>query len=270
MLDDKQKKRVAQSDENKSVETFTRRGALKRIAHNTGGIALIAAFPSLAFAKQSLYKLYKIDANKNRQDLDLFSYFSTYSSTATYFAYGSYSSHYSSYSSYGYSSYGGSSGYSSYGGSSDARFSTCFGPLLDPILFPRKLSIYETEEKGDQYYQDGNYKKAIKYYNKVLRRDPEYPVYLRRGESYVKLGNYQQAKKDFDQALKLDPNIKEVYYYDLACLYSLKNDKSKALKHLELALRNGYTRFDHIAKDSDLDNIRYTKQFDWLIRKYKK
>ena len=49
--------------------------------------------------------------------------------------------------------------------------------------------------------------------------------------------------------------------YNLACLYSLKKDKKKAVEYFGKAIDGGYTNYSHAAKDTDLDYIRNEKDF---------
>lgn len=55
-------------------------------------------------------------------------------------------------------------------------------------------------------------------------------------------------------------------YYNLACTYSLINDKPQALANLEKAIRAGYTNYANIAQDTDLDNIRGEEAFKTLVQ----
>ena len=119
-----EKKKLAWPDKvEKASESVSRREALKRIARNAGGVAIIAALPSWALA------------DKEDDDVLLAYYYSYYSSTHYYHSYVSYSyySGYSSrYNSYGYSSYG----YSSYGGGRGrGSGATCF---IDTLLKNKK------------------------------------------------------------------------------------------------------------------------------------
>jgi tetratricopeptide (TPR) repeat protein len=150
----------------------------------------------------------------------------------------------------------------------------------------------------------GQHQRAIEDYDKAIHLDPEFiDAYINRGLAYVGLCHHQQAKEDYDKAISLDPNSTGAYnnrglvymklgqyqqaiedydkaisldpeysflYYNLGCLHSLQKNLSKALKYLELALKNGYNDFDWIKKDNDLDNIRFSKEFDMLINKHKK
>ncbi|MBU1720063.1 MAG: caspase family protein, partial [Bacteroidetes bacterium] len=78
------------------------------------------------------------------------------------------------------------------------------------------------------------------------------------GEGYANvniLNDLDRALYFYEKALTFDPKDKFTLY-DLSCLYSLKNQKAEALQYFESALKEGWTDFDHIQKDTDLDNIR--------------
>lgn len=77
-----------------------------------------------------------------------------------------------------------------------------------------------------------------------------------------------RKKEYLDRAVSMDPTEK-VAQYNLACFYSLKNDSDRALEHLELALKNGYLEFEHMAEDSDLDPIRKLPAFKALMKRYR-
>jgi|GEM_PF-4573627 len=47
--------------------------------------------------------------------------------------------------------------------------------------------------------------------------------------------------------------------YNLACGYSLLNQKEQALGHLRNAVEAGYAGLDQVQRDTDLDNIRDTR-----------
>ncbi len=60
----------------------------------------------------------------------------------------------------------------------------------------------------------------------------------------------------------------QLLYYNNACLYSLANLKEKAIQELELAFQYGYNNIALMKKDSDLDNIRDTSEFNALVDQY--
>ena len=57
-------------------------------------------------------------------------------------------------------------------------------------------------------------------------------------------------------------------YYHAACLYSLMNNKAKALEYLEKALEAGYCNYYHLLRDSNLKNIRHEYAFKQMFEKY--
>ena len=59
----------------------------------------------------------------------------------------------------------------------------------------------------DSKYFAGDYKEAIKDYNKVIRDERDNPeYYLGRGKCYLAMDNRKRALKDFDEAIALDIN----------------------------------------------------------------
>lgn len=58
--------------------------------------------------------------------------------------------------------------------------------------------------------------------------------------------------------------------YDLACAYSLKQDLKKSIEYLKLTLSGGFTDFEYLENDSDLNNLRKTKEYSELINEFKK
>jgi hypothetical protein len=55
-------------------------------------------------------------------------------------------------------------------------------------------------------------------------------------------------------------------YYNLACVYSLDNQKKKAVDAFEKTVESGYKDYSHATVDSDLDNIRKEKRFVDLMK----
>jgi len=81
--------------------------------------------------------------------------------------------------------------------------------------------------------------------------------------SYLFTGNHAAGKYYYEKAGALS-----YYYYNFACIASLDKKIKEAIENLELSFQNGYNDYDHIQKDTDLDNIRSTDEFKQLIKKY--
>lgn len=133
----------------------------------------------------------------------------------------------------------------------------------------------------------------------IMVNDDNVRSYIRRGVLYHQKGMKDLAKADFEEVLKRDTIPSEysaAYYawfylgerdkavaamdsvlahdekgslYDAACLYSLMKESDKALDYLRRAFEDGYSDFDHVGRDSDLDNIRELESFKQMVEEYK-
>jgi len=63
--------------------------------------------------------------------------------------------------------------------------------------------------RGRSYLDNGNNKRAISDFNKVIMLDPRDAIPLsNRGRAYARLGDYDKAVADFEAAAKIDPSNK--------------------------------------------------------------
>ena len=59
---------------------------------------------------------------------------------------------------------------------------------------------------GDQYFEEGEYTKAVEAYNEYLSLKPRHvKTIYNRGRCYQELGEYKKALEDFNTVIKLDP-----------------------------------------------------------------
>ena len=143
---------------------------------------------------------------------------------------------------------------------------------------------------------------AIEDYTTSIALDPEYAYnYLCRGQIYLRQGKEALAKADFENVLKLDTvcdggNAHTAQFallylgrkeeakawmdsilvhdkdkgnlYDAACVYSLMNELDTSLLYLRKALEDGFTRFRHIRRDVDLDNVRNHPDYEAMMMEF--
>jgi len=76
---------------------------------------------------------------------------------------------------------------------------------------------------------------------------------------------YQEAIQEYKKILDVTPDD-ETALYNTACAYSLLGDKKNAVEFLIRAVKAGFTDFEHIQNDKDLDNIRDEEEYKALIR----
>jgi len=123
---------------------------------------------------------------------------------------------------------------------------------------------------GLYYFQTEQYNKGVECFIRAIElNETDYNSYNWLGNCYLKTENYNQALESFERAIELNPDDAS-NYYNKACLYSLQNDIDESLIWFEKSLKKGYIDWDHIAGDSDLDNIRDTEQFNSLVSEYSK
>ncbi len=111
---------------------------------------------------------------------------------------------------------------------------------------------------------DDNMDFEIEFCERLLKKRPHFIQALSLlGDLYTRKGLYLQGLK-VDEMLYLLKPRDLVVLYNLACSYSLLNEKDKALRSIKQAIHCGYDDFHHIENDTDLDNLRSDSRF----RKY--
>ncbi len=84
---------------------------------------------------------------------------------------------------------------------------------------------------------------------------------IKEGKEAFKSFDYEEAVEHFNKALKLDEKNPAVHF-NLACLYSLEENKEKALAHLHKAVAFGFKDFDRIEKHEALAWLRTQDEFE--------
>jgi len=91
-------------------------------------------------------------------------------------------------------------------------------------------------------------------------------IYIQIANTALFKGEYQTAIDNYKSALRFRPEHAGVTY-NIACAYSLLDNKTEGLKWLGNAIDLGYYTFDD---DEDLSNIKGTKQYKKLLAKANK
>jgi hypothetical protein len=132
-----------------------------------------------------------------------------------------------------------------------------FGVVISNYYQDKKLFDKETEITRLLYNYDSAYH--------VPGVDSSQRANLLNNLAYAYLFNGQidPSKYYYAKAGFLD-----YYYYNMACIESLDKKTKEALENLELSFQKGYADYEHIQKDTDLDNIRNTDEFKQLLKKY--
>lgn len=92
-------------------------------------------------------------------------------------------------------------------------------------------------QRGVEYDQAGQHRRAVSEFNKAIAWDPKHPAPRNgRALAYMNLGEYENALKDLDEAIRLDPNY-YLAYYNRGTLYGAKlQDHVRAVQDFDKCL----------------------------------
>ena len=79
---------------------------------------------------------------------------------------------------------------------------------------------------------------------------------------------FNKAQEDLNRALELAPESPSIHY-NMACLHSLNGKVDLALDEIDAALTRGFSEYDGLRRDSDLDNVRRHPEFRKVLEKHK-
>jgi outer membrane protein OmpA-like peptidoglycan-associated protein/tetratricopeptide (TPR) repeat protein len=103
--------------------------------------------------------------------------------------------------------------------------------ILSGVLFLYLPSLLAQSSKGDKYYENSEYLKAIRFYKKETRSNTA----IRRQEALVKLGNsykslndYEHAEEAYRKALENENTVAPEVYYNYAQVLKVNNKYEEA------------------------------------------
>jgi hypothetical protein len=109
----------------------------------------------------------------------------------------------------------------------------------------------------------------IMFYESVLRREPAYTDVIELlGGLYTKTGRIAEGLKMDRKLVKLQPE-NSTAHYNLACSLALSKRKADSLRALQEAINRGYTDYDWMSQDSDLQSLQSSPGFKELLAKLK-
>lgn len=105
-------------------------------------------------------------------------------------------------------------------------------------LFDNLDTGLQANDDGNAAYEEGDYKNAIKFYNKAIPLIPTITtIYYNRGCAKQYLEDYQGAIEDFDKSIELGASNRDLSYYERSKIKSHKfKDKVGALQDLNNAI----------------------------------
>jgi tetratricopeptide (TPR) repeat protein len=95
----------------------------------------------------------------------------------------------------------------------------------------------EWSDKGENYYEMGQYEKAIECFSKAISFDPkDYVSFNGKGIALLRLGNFEESIKQFDEAIRINSTFSVIWYHKGKSFYYLKKYK-KAIECFNQAIR---------------------------------
>ena len=109
----------------------------------------------------------------------------------------------------------------------------------------------------------------MRFFESVLKRDAHYTEVVELlGGLYTKHGRIADGLKMDRRLVKLLPQ-NATAHYNLACSLALLKRKAAALRSLRQAVSLGYTYFDWMQQDPDLDGLKQDPAFNALLEQLK-
>lgn len=109
----------------------------------------------------------------------------------------------------------------------------------------------------------------INFYESILRRDPNYTDVVEiLGGLYTKTGRIADGLKMDRKLVRLLP-ANATAHYNLACSLALLKRRTDALRALKQAVSLGYTDFDWMTQDPDLEDLKNHPEFLQLLKQLK-
>ncbi|MEO6875372.1 MAG: hypothetical protein ABI222_11195 [Opitutaceae bacterium] len=109
----------------------------------------------------------------------------------------------------------------------------------------------------------------MRFFESVLKRDAGYSEVIELlGGLYTRHGRIADGLKMDRRLVKLLP-ANATAHYNLACSLALLKRKAAAIRSLRQAVSLGYTDFDWMEQDPDLDGLKKDPAFNTLLEQLK-
>jgi tetratricopeptide (TPR) repeat protein len=97
--------------------------------------------------------------------------------------------------------------------------------------FAGDLDIQHYFDEGNTYFNEGQYKKAIESYSRLIAIYPDFiQGYYNRGLAYYKAGKYDEAVADYSRVISSPADANAELYNNRAIAYLKKGDYENAVK----------------------------------------
>ena len=121
-------------------------------------------------------------------------------------------------------------------------------------------------ELGRLYAVAGRLKDSLEMFENALRADSAFlPALNDAAALYAYAGREAEALKHLTTIVEIDPARADAYYNG-ACMLARSGKTKEAVAWLKTAIAKGYSHWERIAADPDLENIRGTEAYKELMK----
>jgi len=146
------------------------------------------------------------------------------------------------------------------------KYSMLLLPALLGALSVLALSQDRMIDRAAEHVQNGRWKEAAGAYEQLVQSAPSDANYWSGlGYSRYMLRQYKRAAEAYEKALEIRKTAGAMY--NLACVYSLLDQKLRSLDWLEKAAEGGFNQTATLMQDEDLKNVRTEKRFAVIVER---
>ncbi len=133
---------------------------------------------------------------------------------------------------------------------------------------PRFGIFFDMVTTASGLMREGEYEKAEQLFTEWIYNNPYHGLAAwamkNRGDCLFELGCYEEAVTDYKNVAKRNDDYKPDVFYSTACACAIMNKPDRAIQYLEMAVQAGFSDFDLMDCDGDLDSIRDNPKFKSL------
>lgn len=122
--------------------------------------------------------------------------------------------------------------------------------------------------QGLLYANQGDYPNAINEFDAAIEIRPSAQAYSNLGAAYMQTGKKNLAFDALKNAEKLSPDDALVLY-NLTAYYSVTGSTDLSAIYLDKALTQGFSNYDALRFDPDLENLRGEPDFRAVLERHK-
>ena len=121
-------------------------------------------------------------------------------------------------------------------------------------------------QKGLNFMKKDQSEEAITMFEHALKLNPAMLKAMNQlAFIHAKSGRLARSREFFQKMLRINPQMPNIYF-NIACLYAREKKVDTAIEWLYKAIEEGYSNWDAIKTDPDLENIRKTGELKAFIK----